>query len=151
MSNGYVYDARKRQMCQAVTCASLKTRTLREGGAVSGGTMCHMASVVKLDAGAIGRRAAARRGDLGLDQEGVATRAGMSRAYISRLENGSVTSMMCASPIWYLVSHPGQGRQRGHIQAPVTRMARGLVRAQTSFRNWSSKRPISLDDTLAAV
>lgn len=43
-----------------------------------------------LDVAAIGRRLAQRRDDLRLDQEGVAEKAGVSRAYISRLERGIV-------------------------------------------------------------
>jgi transcriptional regulator with XRE-family HTH domain len=47
---------------------------------------------VKLDIVAIGQRASDRRDELGLDQVQVATASGMSRAYISRLENGIVSN-----------------------------------------------------------
>jgi transcriptional regulator with XRE-family HTH domain len=47
---------------------------------------------VKLDIGAIGQRASDRREELGLDQMQVGTVSGMSRAYISRLENGVVSN-----------------------------------------------------------
>lgn len=53
-------------------------------------TICHMNARVTLRVDAIGRRAAQRRENLRLEQEDVATRAGMSRAYVSRLENGMV-------------------------------------------------------------
>lgn len=57
-----------------------------------GATLCYMAARVKLDVDAIGLRAQRRREILGLEQPDVAERAGMSRAYISRLENGAVKS-----------------------------------------------------------
>lgn len=53
-------------------------------------TLCYMGTRVTLDVGAIGRRASDRRKELQLEQEEVAALAGMSRAYISRLENGGV-------------------------------------------------------------
>lgn len=55
-------------------------------------TLCYMAARVKLDVDAIGLRIQRRREDMGLEQPDIAERAGMSRAYISRLENGSVKS-----------------------------------------------------------
>ena len=51
--------------------------------------MCHMGTH-RLDVAEIGRRLAGRRENLHLDQEAVAERAGMSRAYVSRLERGIV-------------------------------------------------------------
>lgn len=53
-------------------------------------TICYMNARVTLDIDAIGDRASARREELHLEQEEVAEKAGMSRAYISRLENGGV-------------------------------------------------------------
>lgn len=53
-------------------------------------TLCYMGTRPKLDMVRIGRRAADRRDELGLEQEDVATKACMSRGYISRLENGIV-------------------------------------------------------------
>lgn len=53
-------------------------------------TICYMSTRVQLDVNAIGHRAARRRIELHLEQEDVATESGMSRAYISRLENGGV-------------------------------------------------------------
>ena len=53
-------------------------------------TMCHMPPQRHLNISSIGGRIAARRDDLRLDQEAVADRAGLSRAYISRLERGIV-------------------------------------------------------------
>jgi transcriptional regulator with XRE-family HTH domain len=53
-------------------------------------TLCYMGTRVTLDIDAIGRRALARREELHLEQSEVAEKAGMSRAYISRLENASV-------------------------------------------------------------
>lgn len=55
-----------------------------------GATICHMVTGKHLDVAEIGRRLAARRERLGLDQEAVADRAGLSRPYISRLERGIV-------------------------------------------------------------
>lgn len=52
--------------------------------------MCHMATQKPLDITEIGRRLASRREELRLDQEEVAGRASLSRAYISRLERGIV-------------------------------------------------------------
>jgi len=52
--------------------------------------MCHMATQDALDIAEVGRRLAARRDALRLDQDAVAERAGLSRAYISRLERGIV-------------------------------------------------------------
>lgn len=52
--------------------------------------MCYMGTRVTLDVSAIGSRAAARRKELHLEQEDVATESGMSRAYVSRLETGGV-------------------------------------------------------------
>lgn len=53
-------------------------------------TICYMGTHIALNIDAIGRRAADRRKSLGLEQGDIASRAGMSRAYVSRLENGSV-------------------------------------------------------------
>jgi transcriptional regulator with XRE-family HTH domain len=53
-------------------------------------TICHMVTRKRLNIADIGRRLAARREQLGLDQEEVAGRAGVSRPYISRLERGIV-------------------------------------------------------------
>ncbi len=55
-----------------------------------GVTLCYMGTRQRLDITGIGVRAARRRAELGLEQEGVAERACMSRAYISRIENGLV-------------------------------------------------------------
>lgn len=55
-------------------------------------TLCYMPPRVSLDVAAIGVRAARRRAELGLEQETVATASGMSRAYISRIENGIVSN-----------------------------------------------------------
>lgn len=68
----------------------LETRVdkLYGGGALT--TICYMGTRMLLDVDAMGRRASARREELRLEQEEVATRSGMSRAYISRLENGGV-------------------------------------------------------------
>jgi transcriptional regulator with XRE-family HTH domain len=57
---------------------------------LSGVTMCHMSTRNGLDVAALGRRLLARREALHLDQEAVAKRACVSRAYISRLERGVV-------------------------------------------------------------
>lgn len=53
-------------------------------------TMCYMSTRKTLDVDAIGKRAFKRREELHLEQSEVATKAGMSRAYVSRLENGGV-------------------------------------------------------------
>lgn len=76
-------------MCQPVTQITLESHATRVEGADVIATICFMGSVT-LDIGAIGRRAADRRIELHLKQEHVATESGMSRAYISRLENGGV-------------------------------------------------------------
>lgn len=68
----------------------LKTRTHQRVLHAALGTLCYMTTSVPLDIDAIGRRAAARREFMRMEQEDVATKAGMSRAYISRLENGGV-------------------------------------------------------------
>lgn len=57
---------------------------------MAGATMCHMAAERGLNVFEIGRRLSARREELRLDQEAVAERARLSRAYISRLERGIV-------------------------------------------------------------
>lgn len=54
--------------------------------------MCHMSTRSGLDVAALGRRLLARREALHLDQQAVAERACVSRAYISRLERGVVPS-----------------------------------------------------------
>jgi transcriptional regulator with XRE-family HTH domain len=51
-----------------------------------------MSTRTLLDIGAIGQRASGRREALHLDQQEVADKAGMSRAYVSRLENGMVAN-----------------------------------------------------------
>lgn len=53
-------------------------------------TICHMTARILLDIDGIGRRAAERREELHLEQADVASRSGMSRAYVSRLENAGV-------------------------------------------------------------
>jgi transcriptional regulator with XRE-family HTH domain len=55
-----------------------------------GATLCHMDTRTRLDVRTIGKRVADRRIELHLEQEDLADRAGLSRAYISRLENGIV-------------------------------------------------------------
>lgn len=90
MTTGYVHCTNGGAACQVVTRALLKTLTHREciGGVVT--TICYMTSRVRLDIDAIGGRAARQRDLLHLEQEEVALKSGMSRAYISRLENGGV-------------------------------------------------------------
>jgi transcriptional regulator with XRE-family HTH domain len=51
-----------------------------------------MSTRTLLDINAMGRRASRRREQLHLDQQEVADKAGMSRAYVSRLENGMVAN-----------------------------------------------------------
>lgn len=58
--------------------------------------MCYVTTRLTLDIAAIGRRAFTRREELHLDQEQVADLAGMSRAYVSRLENGGVRNLKVA-------------------------------------------------------
>lgn len=53
-------------------------------------TMSYMEPRVRLDIDALGNRVKLRRMELRLEQEQVGEAAGMSRAYVSRLENGSV-------------------------------------------------------------
>lgn len=53
-------------------------------------TICHMNAVNDFDVRELGERLFLRRRQLHLDQETVADRAGMSRAYISRLERGAI-------------------------------------------------------------
>ena len=55
-----------------------------------GATICHMRTGQSLDARLIARRLADRRAELRLEQTEVAERAGLSRAYVSRLESGTV-------------------------------------------------------------
>lgn len=55
-------------------------------------TMCHMGTGTLPDMRTVGRRVAERRDELGLDQEALADKAGLSRPYISRLERGLVPS-----------------------------------------------------------
>ncbi len=45
-----------------------------------------------IDVRALGKRLLLRRVDLGLDQDDVAERAGLSRAYVSRVERGAVAN-----------------------------------------------------------
>lgn len=54
------------------------------------GTICHMDARHGLDIAAIGDRLLKRREELRLDQKALAEKAGVSRAYISRLERGAV-------------------------------------------------------------
>lgn len=68
----------------------LETRVDRHSAVVCVATICYMGTRTLLDIDAIGRRASRRREELHLEQEEVATKSGMSRAYVSRLENGSV-------------------------------------------------------------
>lgn len=58
----------------------------------SGVTVCHMGTRKRVNVTEIGKRVAKRRIDLGLQQEELADRAGVSRPYISRLERGVVPS-----------------------------------------------------------
>lgn len=51
-----------------------------------------MSARTKLDVDEIGTRIARRRKEMGLEQNEVAERSGMSRAYVSRLETGGVKS-----------------------------------------------------------
>lgn len=53
-------------------------------------TISHMTARQNIDIAELGRRLAKRRADLDLDQDEVAERAGVSRAYVSRLERGIV-------------------------------------------------------------
>lgn len=57
-----------------------------------GATICHVSTPASLDIRAIAQRIADRRTELRLEQTEVAERAGLSRAYISRLEGGTVTN-----------------------------------------------------------
>jgi transcriptional regulator with XRE-family HTH domain len=52
--------------------------------------MCYMDTRAKLNVGIIGGRIAKRRAALRLEQTELAEKAGLSRAYISRLESGIV-------------------------------------------------------------
>jgi transcriptional regulator with XRE-family HTH domain len=52
--------------------------------------ICRVSERRRFEAGGVGQRTAHRRGEHGLDQQEVAHRAGLSRAYVSRLENGSM-------------------------------------------------------------
>lgn len=53
-------------------------------------TIWHMSEQIHFDVGAVGRKIYGRRKSLGLEQDEVASKAGMSRPYISRLERGAV-------------------------------------------------------------
>ena len=53
-------------------------------------TMWHMSTWGEMNVAALGARIATRREALRLDQDEVAEKAGLSRAYISRLERGIV-------------------------------------------------------------
>lgn len=53
-------------------------------------TICHMSADDGLDMTIIGKRIFARREEKRLDQQALADQAGLSRAYISRLERGIV-------------------------------------------------------------
>lgn len=77
-------------MCQVVTRTALKSYADRSKQPDVTATLCYMTARMTLDVTAIGRRAALRRELLRLEQADVATKAGMSRAYVSRLENGGV-------------------------------------------------------------
>lgn len=55
-----------------------------------GATICHVSTRARLDIGVIARRLTDRRAELRLEQTEVAERAGLSRAYVSRLEAGIV-------------------------------------------------------------
>jgi transcriptional regulator with XRE-family HTH domain len=59
---------------------------------VSAATMCHMPTPEIASASEIGRRILAAREALRLSQQDFADRAGLSRAYISRLERGLIPS-----------------------------------------------------------
>jgi transcriptional regulator with XRE-family HTH domain len=56
----------------------------------SAATMCHMSAPEIASAAEIGRRILAARDALRLSQQDFAERAGLSRAYISRLERGLI-------------------------------------------------------------
>lgn len=55
-----------------------------------GATLCYMDTQTRLDIRAIAQRLVDRRTTLRLEQTEVAERAGLSRAYVSRLESGTV-------------------------------------------------------------
>lgn len=55
-----------------------------------GATVCHVSTPTPLDIRAIAQRVSDRRKALRLEQTEVAERAGLSRAYVSRLEAGTV-------------------------------------------------------------
>lgn len=55
-----------------------------------GATICHMSTRKALDIALIARRVADRRTELRLEQTELAEKANLSRAYISRLEGGTV-------------------------------------------------------------
>ncbi len=55
-----------------------------------GATLCYMDARARLDVRMIGRRVAERRAMLRIEQGELAESAGLSRAYISRLESGAV-------------------------------------------------------------
>lgn len=55
-----------------------------------GATICNVGTRTRLDIGVIARRLTERRAELRLEQTEVAERAGLSRAYVSRLESGIV-------------------------------------------------------------
>ena len=57
-----------------------------------GATLCYMDTRLRLDVRMIGQRVAERRGKLRLEQTELAERAGLSRAYVSRLESGIVAN-----------------------------------------------------------
>lgn len=88
-------------------------------------TLSYMTTRPSLDVGAIGERAAQRRTQLKLEQEDVAERAGMSRAYISRLENGGVRNpkvadlAAVAAAIDYSLDQLIYGRPSGDLLAEL--------------------------------
>lgn len=60
------------------------------GRALLSATLCHMSTPTPLDGRKIGKRIADRRVEKRIEQVELAERAGLSRAYVSRLEGGSV-------------------------------------------------------------
>lgn len=89
-SISYVYRTIQYGGCQIATLPVLDSIETMETEALLDATLCYMGPRTRLDVSAIAQQLADRRAEKRLEQTEVAERAGLSRAYISRLEKGLV-------------------------------------------------------------